>query len=106
MLEVSFQTKFFGHLIFLYEFINYICKAYWEAEKDAVQKEETKRKERVIKRWVKLIHGLRIRQRLRAQYTSGGVDELLTQPEMSLKDTVCLIIIAYFVSCLIYCFPL
>ena len=46
-------------------------KAYWEAEKEAARKAEAKRNERVIKHWTRLIQGLRIRQRLKEQYSSG-----------------------------------
>ncbi|KAG6831023.1 hypothetical protein H0H87_006512 [Tephrocybe sp. NHM501043] len=46
----------------------HILQAYWEAEQDAEEKARIKRDERVIKHWTRLIHGLRIRQRLQAQY--------------------------------------
>ncbi|KAH8114490.1 Rad4-domain-containing protein [Phellopilus nigrolimitatus] len=49
-----------------------LLEAYWEAEREAEEKERAKRKERVIKRWTRLIHGLRIRQRLQEQYANGG----------------------------------
>ncbi|KAF8895586.1 hypothetical protein BD779DRAFT_1500353 [Infundibulicybe gibba] len=42
--------------------------AYWEAEQDAEEKARLKREEKVIKQWTRLIHGLRIRQRLQEQY--------------------------------------
>ncbi|KZT11843.1 Rad4-domain-containing protein [Laetiporus sulphureus 93-53] len=45
-----------------------VLEAYWEAEHDAEQKRRAKREEQVIKRWTKLIQGLRIRQRLQEQY--------------------------------------
>jgi hypothetical protein len=45
-----------------------IHQAYWEAEQEAEEKARTKLQERVIKRWTRLVHGLRIRQRLQEQY--------------------------------------
>jgi xeroderma pigmentosum group C-complementing protein len=46
-----------------------VCaQAYWEAEHAAAQKEQEKRHQAVLKRWTKLVHGLRIRQRMREQY--------------------------------------
>ncbi|PCH40265.1 Rad4-domain-containing protein [Wolfiporia cocos MD-104 SS10] len=45
-----------------------VLEAYWEAEHDAEEKRRAKRQEQVIKRWTKLIQGLRIRQRLQEQY--------------------------------------
>jgi xeroderma pigmentosum group C-complementing protein len=47
-------------------------KAYWEAEHAAAQKEQEKRQQAVLKRWTKLIQGLRIRQRMREQYGSSA----------------------------------
>ncbi|THH11143.1 hypothetical protein EW145_g849 [Phellinidium pouzarii] len=49
-----------------------LLNAYWEAERDEDEKERKKQKERVIKRWTKLIQGLRIRQRLQEEYASSG----------------------------------
>ncbi|EJC98123.1 Rad4-domain-containing protein [Fomitiporia mediterranea MF3/22] len=49
-----------------------LLEAYWEAEREAEEKEQIKRRERVIKRWTRLINGLRIRQRLQEQYANGG----------------------------------
>ena len=45
-------------------------QAYWETERDAEERERKKRMDRVIKRWTRLIQGLRLRQRLQEQY--GG----------------------------------
>lgn len=52
-----------------------VLEAYWKAENEAAEKRRAKRHEAVIKRWTRLIHGLRIRQRLQEQYAgrSGGV---------------------------------
>ncbi|KAI9443725.1 hypothetical protein F5148DRAFT_784537 [Russula earlei] len=45
-----------------------IVEAYWEAEHVAAEKEQEKRQQAVLKRWTKLVQGLRIRQRMREQY--------------------------------------
>ncbi|KAG7091277.1 hypothetical protein E1B28_010326 [Marasmius oreades] len=47
-----------------------LLEAFWEAEQDAEEKARFKREERVIKLWTKLVHGLRIRQRLLEQYAN------------------------------------
>ncbi|EMD39582.1 hypothetical protein CERSUDRAFT_111894 [Gelatoporia subvermispora B] len=49
-----------------------ILEAYWVAEHDAEEKRRAKRQDQVIKRWTKLIQGLRIRQRLQEQYAEGA----------------------------------
>ena len=49
-----------------------MIKAYWAAEHEAEMKRRTKRQEQVIKRWQRLIQGLRIRQRLQEQYAGKG----------------------------------
>ena len=46
-------------------------KAYWEAEHAAAQKEQEKRQQAILKRWTRLVQGLRIRQRMREQYGDG-----------------------------------
>lgn len=48
--------------------------AYWESNAAAEERERAKREERALKRWVKLIHGIRVRLRLRAEY--GEIDEV------------------------------
>ncbi|KAL5501487.1 hypothetical protein ACEPAH_8747 [Sanghuangporus vaninii] len=55
-----------------------LLEAYWTAERETEAKEQVKRRERVIKRWSRLIQGLRIRQRLQEQYASGN--------ELSISD--------------------
>ncbi|KAJ7741359.1 hypothetical protein B0H16DRAFT_1565520 [Mycena metata] len=45
-----------------------ILEAYWEAEKDAAEKARAKKRERVLKRWTRLVHGLRIRQSFQEEY--------------------------------------
>nr|GAT55865.1 predicted protein [Mycena chlorophos] len=45
-----------------------ILEAYWEAEQDAAAKARAKKRDRVLKRWVRLVHGLRIRQSLQEEY--------------------------------------
>ncbi|KAI0345889.1 Rad4-domain-containing protein [Trametopsis cervina] len=46
-----------------------LLEAFWAAEQEAEEKRRTKRQEQVIKRWQRLVQGLRIRQRLQAQYS-------------------------------------
>ncbi|KAH9992061.1 hypothetical protein BJV77DRAFT_1060568 [Russula vinacea] len=48
-----------------------ILEAYLEAAHAAAQKEQEKRQQAVLERWTKLVHGLRIRQRMREQYGGG-----------------------------------
>ena len=50
-------------------------KAYWEAEQAAEAKRRAKREEQVLKRWTKLVQGLRIRQRLVEQYADRAPAE-------------------------------
>ncbi|PIL22401.1 hypothetical protein GSI_15089 [Ganoderma sinense ZZ0214-1] len=50
-----------------------LLEAYWEAEQDAETKRQAKRQEQVLKRWTKLVQGLRIRQRLIEQYADRNV---------------------------------
>ncbi|KAJ6585400.1 hypothetical protein B0H19DRAFT_1109530 [Mycena capillaripes] len=45
-----------------------VLEAYWEAENDAAEKARAKKRERVLKRWHRLVHGLRIRQSLQEEY--------------------------------------
>ncbi|TFY83199.1 hypothetical protein EWM64_g818 [Hericium alpestre] len=49
-----------------------LLEAYWEAEHLAREKEEAKRKQAVTKRWIRLVHGLRLRKRLQEQYADEG----------------------------------
>jgi len=49
-----------------------LLEAYWETERDAEEKRRVKKHEQVLKRWTRLIHGLRIRDRLKKQYAGGG----------------------------------
>ncbi|KAI0700351.1 hypothetical protein C8T65DRAFT_742081 [Cerioporus squamosus] len=52
-----------------------LLEAYWEAEQVADAKRRAKRQEQVIKRWTKLVQGLRIRQRLVEQYADRAPAE-------------------------------
>lgn len=45
-----------------------VLEAYWETEQAAAEKEAEKRRVAVIKRWTRLVQGLRMRERLLAQY--------------------------------------
>ncbi|KAG1763604.1 hypothetical protein EDD22DRAFT_1022198, partial [Suillus occidentalis] len=51
-----------------------IVEAYLEAENDAEEKAHAKRLDQVHKRWIRLVQGLRIRDRLRKQYASNMDD--------------------------------
>ncbi|KAI9443537.1 Rad4-domain-containing protein [Lactarius indigo] len=62
---------------------NRVVQAYWEAEHAATQKEQEKRHQAVLKRWTKLVRGLRIRQRMREQY---GTPTTTTDPPPSGND--------------------
>ncbi|KAG8214342.1 hypothetical protein J3R82DRAFT_9308 [Butyriboletus roseoflavus] len=54
---------------------NVIVEACLEAEQYAEERARVKRLEHACKRWTRLVHGLRIRERLQKQYASGGTDE-------------------------------
>ncbi|KAJ7701422.1 hypothetical protein B0H17DRAFT_1157700 [Mycena rosella] len=45
-----------------------MLEAYWEAENDAAERARAKRRDRVLKRWTRLVHGLRIRKSLQEEY--------------------------------------
>ncbi|KAJ7078598.1 hypothetical protein B0H15DRAFT_954498 [Mycena belliarum] len=45
-----------------------LLEAYWEVENDAAEKARAKRRERVLKRWTRLVYGLRIRKSLQEEY--------------------------------------
>ncbi|KAF8628657.1 hypothetical protein AX15_003788 [Amanita polypyramis BW_CC] len=57
-----------------------LLEAYWESKKAAEVKARAKREDQAIKRWMRLIQGLRIRQRLLDQYTNKPA-ESEGQPE-------------------------
>jgi xeroderma pigmentosum group C-complementing protein len=64
-------------VLFLLRPADTVAQAYWETEHVAAQKEQEKRRLAILKRWTKLVHGLRIRQRMREQYgtaTASGLD--------------------------------
>ena len=54
-----------------------ILEASWEAEHIAAEKEREKRQQAVLKRWTKLVQGLRIRQRMREEYGGAQGDGTL-----------------------------
>ncbi|KAI9568479.1 hypothetical protein HD554DRAFT_2172269 [Boletus coccyginus] len=64
-----------------------MVEACLEAEQDAEERARAKRLERACKRWIRLVHGLRIRERLQRQYASGEADKqnatLGSQPHQS-----------------------
>lgn len=45
-----------------------VLEAYWEAETAAMEKDAVKKRERCLKRWKKLIIGLRVRSRIQGEY--------------------------------------
>jgi hypothetical protein len=49
-------------------------QAYWASESVAAEKELQKRKERCLKRWKKLIVGLRVRNRIQGEYKKNKTD--------------------------------
>ncbi|KAK2465392.1 hypothetical protein APHAL10511_002746 [Amanita phalloides] len=49
-------------------------QAYWESERAEAEKARAKREDQAIKRWIRLIQGLRIRQRLQDQYVNKPGD--------------------------------
>ncbi|GBE85109.1 Rad4-domain-containing protein [Sparassis crispa] len=63
-----------------------VLEAFWEAEQDAEEKRRAKREEQVLKRWTKLVQGLRIRQRLQEQYADNNVRESSIVQEEENKD--------------------
>ncbi|KIJ26683.1 hypothetical protein M422DRAFT_191935, partial [Sphaerobolus stellatus SS14] len=52
-----------------------VTEAYLESAQAAEEKERIKKEERVLKRWTRLIHGLRIRKRLQEQYAGDPSTE-------------------------------
>lgn len=54
-----------------------MSQAYWESAAAAGEKEKVKKEAKALKRWAKLINGLRVRARLQAEYGAGeGVRDL------------------------------
>ncbi|PWN42133.1 Rad4-domain-containing protein [Ceraceosorus guamensis] len=49
-----------------------VTEAYWESEHAAAQKEFTKRQERALKNWKKVVNAVRIAQRVQQQYGNGA----------------------------------
>ena len=48
--------------------ISFFIKAYWETQQIEQEKARAKKEEKALQHWMKLVHGLRIRQRLQDQY--------------------------------------
>ncbi|EIN13025.1 Rad4-domain-containing protein [Punctularia strigosozonata HHB-11173 SS5] len=61
-----------------------LLEAYWEAEKVAAEKAKAKKHDQILKRWTKLVQGLRIRQRMLEQYSTGDTEKA----EKSLEITI------------------
>jgi xeroderma pigmentosum group C-complementing protein len=64
-------------------------KAFWEAEKEAADKAEAKKREQILKRWTKLVQGLRIRQRMLDQYSRGASDNAANTIEVVVVSIQC-----------------
>ncbi|KIK69809.1 hypothetical protein GYMLUDRAFT_34213 [Collybiopsis luxurians FD-317 M1] len=56
------------------EYEEIVLEAFLEAERETFEKARLKKEERVLKQWTRLVHGLRIRQRLQEQYANRGGD--------------------------------
>jgi xeroderma pigmentosum group C-complementing protein len=48
-----------------------VLEAYWKSAAAAEEREKARRETQALKRWAKLVNGLRIRTRLRAVYGDG-----------------------------------
>ncbi|KAG8855729.1 hypothetical protein FRB96_006773 [Tulasnella sp. 330] len=57
-----------------------LLQAYWETAQANEERERRKKQDRVVKRWQKLIHGLRVRERLMKEYSVGGAMPSATTP--------------------------
>ncbi|KAH7909238.1 hypothetical protein BJ138DRAFT_1067407 [Hygrophoropsis aurantiaca] len=64
-----------------------IIEAYLEAEQEAEEKARAKRLEQVQKRWIRLVTGLRIRERLQKQYASNADSDQQPQQQEHWLDT-------------------
>lgn len=51
-----------------------VLEEYWKSEAAAEERDKARRESRALKRWGKLIHGLRVRLRLQAEY--GGAEDV------------------------------
>ncbi|KAI0688320.1 hypothetical protein BC835DRAFT_1373054 [Cytidiella melzeri] len=64
-----------------------LLEAYWAAEHEAEEKRRNKRQEQVIKRWQRLVQGLRIRQRLQEQYAGRDASQpLIVEVKQDLQE--------------------
>ncbi|TFK33041.1 hypothetical protein BDQ12DRAFT_716098 [Crucibulum laeve] len=63
-----------------------LLEAYREAEREAEEKARFKREDRALKQWTRLIQGLRIRHRLKAQYGSKPNEESSHQAEVEKEE--------------------
>jgi len=48
-----------------------LLDAYWKSAAAAEEKEKARRETQALKRWAKLINGMRVRKRLQAEYGTG-----------------------------------
>jgi xeroderma pigmentosum group C-complementing protein len=63
-----------------------LLEAYWESERIAGEKARAKHEDQVIKRWARLIQGLRIRQRLQNQYANKPDDSQQQQKVLEVNS--------------------
>ncbi|KAJ3824900.1 hypothetical protein F5880DRAFT_1611580 [Lentinula raphanica] len=63
-----------------------LLEAFLEAEREAAEKNRIKKEERALKQWARLVHGLRIRQRLQEQYADRLDAETPTPTRASPKE--------------------
>lgn len=55
-----------------------VLEEYWKSEAAAEERDKARREQRAIKRWIKLVNGLRVRLRLQAEYGDAeDVSDLL-----------------------------
>ncbi|EAU86269.2 DNA repair protein rhp42 [Coprinopsis cinerea okayama7 len=62
-----------------------IVDAYWETQRHEEEKARAKKEEQALKHWVKLVQGLRIRQRLQEQYADRSQSTTKAGPSTSGK---------------------
>ncbi|KAF8527521.1 hypothetical protein BU17DRAFT_81725 [Hysterangium stoloniferum] len=63
-------------------------EAYWTSAQDAEEKERIRKEERVLKRWTRLVQGLRIRKRLQEQYANDPSGTIATHGVDNREDIV------------------
>jgi hypothetical protein len=64
-----------------------VKQAFWASEHHAAEKEVAKKEERVLKRWKHLIRGLRLRERLQADYKPGAASSSTANGRSEVRGT-------------------